>query len=128
MLLKQVLILLISSVLVACGGSQERPDTPEDEDWSRGGDCIHEPSIRGYRVLDERNLIVEASGRRNYHVVLMRRAHGLSSSWGIVFASPTSRVCEGFSEVVFKGHFDGDSIRITSIREVTTSRSRPPAR
>ncbi len=44
---------------------------------------------------------------------------GLNSSWGIVFDSPTSRVCAGFSEVVFDGHFNGDSIRIRSIRELS---------
>ena len=86
---------------------------------ARRSDCIHEPSIRGYRVLDEQNLIVEAAGRRNYHVVLARRAFGLRSSWGIAFYSSTSRICEGFSDVVFEGQFDGESIRIKSIRELS---------
>ena len=115
MLLNQLLILLSLSYLVACTG------TPE----SAGGgsehrnDCIHEPSIRGYKVLDEQNLIVEGSGRRSYHVVLWRRAHGISSSWGIGFKSPSSMICGGNSEIVFRGHFDGESIRITSIRRLT---------
>ncbi len=114
-LLKQLVIIVFSSVLIACAGSTEQPD-PEP---ARRGDCIHEPSIRGYRVLDEQNLIVEASGRRKYHVVLARRAFGLSSSWGIVFDSPTSRVCERSSEIMFDGQFRNESIRIASIRELT---------
>jgi len=113
--IKQILMIFCLSVLVACSGSEERPDTESD----RRQDCIHEPSIRGYRVLDEQNLIVDASGRRSYHVVLWRTAHGIRSSWGIAFNSASSRVCAGFSEVLFRGHLDGESIRITSIRELT---------
>lgn len=70
-------------------------------------------------MLDEQNLIVSASAKRAYHVVLQRRAYGLNSSWAIAFKSPTSRVCEGFSEVLFRGHLDGDRIRIASIRALS---------
>jgi hypothetical protein len=85
----------------------------------RGGDCIYEPTIRGYRVLDEENLIVDA-GRSSYHVTLMMRAYGLDSSWGIVFNARSSRVCEGFSEIVFRSSFgERDAIRIRTIRELT---------
>ena len=116
MLLKQLVITGLLSSVIACAGSEERIDG----ETAKRGDCIHEPSIRGYRVLDEQNLIVDAIGRRKYHVVLWRRAYGLRSSWGIVFDSQTSRICAGFSEVIFRGDFDEESIRITSIRELTS--------
>jgi len=61
---------------------------------------------------------VSASGQRQYHIALQRRAHGLRSTWSIAFKSPTGRICSAFSEVVFKGHFDGESIRIATIREL----------
>ena len=118
-LLKQLVTLCILSVLSSCAATSNGSDEAAVADGPRRGDCIHEPSIRGYRVLDEQNLIVEASGRRKYHVVLMRRAFGLRSTWGIVFDSPSSRVCEGFSEIVFRDGFDGDSIRIARIYELT---------
>lgn len=112
---KQLFITVSSSVLVACAAT----DTDTDEPYSSRSDCIYQPSIRGYSVLDESNLIVSTSGRRQYHVVLQRRAHGLRSSWSIAFKSPTGRICAAFSEVVFKGHFDGESIRISTIRELS---------
>ena len=118
-LLKQLLIIVSLSILVACAAPREQGGSASGTDRPRHGDCIHEPSIRGYEVLDEQNLIVEASGRRNYHVVLVRRAFGLRSSWAIVFRTSTGRVCEGFSEVVFRDGFDGESIRIRSIRQLT---------
>ena len=110
---------VISCALVACAGSETAPGDEQSEVRSGRSDCIFRSSIRGYSVLDESNLIIEGSGRRKYHVALQRRAYGLSSTWGITFDSPTSRVCAGFSEVVFKGHMDNESIRIASIRELS---------
>jgi hypothetical protein len=115
MLLKQLFVLITLCTLVACAGTDEA----RDEGSSRRGDCIHQPSIRGYRVLDEQNLIVDASARKKYHVALQRRAYGLRSSWAIGFVgSPTGRVCAGFSEVVFNDQMAGP-VRIASIRELT---------
>ncbi len=113
--IKQILILLTLSALGACATAK----TGDSRPLSSHSDCIYQPSIRGYTVLDESNLIVSTSGRRQYHVALQRRAHGLRSSWAIAFKSPTGRVCSAFSEVVFDGHFDGESIRIAAIREIS---------
>jgi len=112
--IKQILILFSLSSLVACAGT----NSDEGRSVSRGSDCIYEPSIRGYSVLDESNLIVSASGRRKYHVTLQRRAFGLQSSWGIALRSQTSTICSAFGEVIFDGNFDEESIRIANIRRL----------
>ena len=109
---KQSIIVLLSSSLLACAGTVSDPD-------SRRSDCISQSSIRGYTVLDEANLIVEGSSRRSYHVGLQRRAFGLNSSWSIAFRSPTGRICASFSELIFNGGFERESIRIASIKELT---------
>ncbi len=118
-LIKQFVIICSLSTLVACAGSNEASQTGALESTGGRADCIFRSSIRGYSVLDESNLIIDASGRRKYHMTLSRRAMGLRSSWGIDFDSPTGRVCAGFSEVLFEGQFDGESIRIASIRELS---------
>ena len=112
--IKQMLIGFCLSVLLACAGTS----SDDDRSGSRGSDCIYEPSIRGYTVLDESNLIVSAAGRRKYHVTLQRRAFGLQSSWGIGFRSQTSTICSAFGEVIFEGSFDNESIRIANIRRL----------
>ena len=112
-LYKQWFILLLSSSLLACAGTVSDPDSSRP-------DCISQSSIRGYTVLDDANLIVEGSSRRKYHVGLQRRAFGLSSSWNIAFRSPTGRVCASFSELIYVGDFERESIRIASIKELTT--------
>jgi len=115
--MKQLIIIVTSCCLVACAGTPEQPDTASDEVTSRRNDCIHEPSIRGYTVLDEQNLIIEASGNRAYHVVLRRRAHDLKHSHGIWFKSTTSRVCAGFDSIEYDGSMGIN--RIDAIRELT---------
>jgi len=117
--IKQILIALSLSGLAACAGANEASETGASESTGDRSDCIFRSSIRGYSVLDETNLIIDGSGRRKYHMTLRRRAMGLRSSWGIDFDSPGGRVCAGFSEVIFDGHFDGESIRIASIRELS---------
>ena len=121
MLLKQLVITCFSCCLVACASTQGESGTAADPGQSRSNDCIHEPSIRGYTVLDEQNLIVEASGRRQYHVVLARRAYGLRSSHFIEFDSTTSRVCAGFDGIRYDDDMRGNfgAIRIASIQELT---------
>ena len=115
MSLKQIFIIFLSCGLLGCATAPEG----DEERNRRADDCIHEPSIRGYTVLDERNLIVEASASRAYHVVLQRRAYGLRRTWQIAFDAPTSRICERFSSLVFRGDMGTESIRIDSIRLLT---------
>lgn len=116
MYIKQIFILLLSSVLVACATPGER-DPMAEYDAPRGGtDCIFEGTIRDYQVLDESNLVVAASAKRKYHIELSRRAFGLRSSWHIGFTSPTSRICPGFSEVIVDDSFGPEAIRIERIQ------------
>ena len=118
--LKQLFIGLFSSVLVACAAQGESPDDAVYEGESRGRDCISQSTVRDYRVLDDGNLIVTASGKRKYHVVLMRRAYGLRATWKIGFRSPTSRICTGSGELIVADGFDRvDRIAIRSIREIS---------
>ncbi len=114
-IINQIFIALYLSILTACAGTAGE----EGRSVSRGSDCIYEPSIRGYSVLDDSNLIVSTSGRRKYQVTLQQRAFGLRSSWGIGFRSRTNNICPAFGEVVFDGHFDNESIRIASIRRLS---------
>ena len=119
MLYKQIIIVVSLSTLAACAAT----DTGADSSELSRSDCISQSSIRGYNVLDESNLIVSAGGRRQYHVTLRRRAHGLKSTWGLGFKSATSRICAPFSEVVFTGHsgghVDSGPFRIASIRQLS---------
>ena len=115
---KQLVILLFSCGLFACAGVSETAEDGESAASTRRTDCIFRSTVRGYTVLDESNLVVE-SGRRNYHLILRRRAHGLKSSWGIGFDSPTGRICAKSSDVVFEGRFDADKIGIQSLRELS---------
>lgn len=114
--MKQLIIVLLLSVLSACAGTEE----PRDDRENPRGDCIQQSSIRGYKVLDEQNLIVDASARKKYHVTLGRRAYGLRSSWSIGFIDSTAgRVCSRFGEIVYSDSMQKRRQRIASIRQLT---------
>jgi len=118
-ILKQLVTIVISSVLVACAASGEPTEMSADDRQSRGRDCISQSSIRDYQVLDDSNLIVTASVKRKYHVILTRRAFGLRSTWKIGFRSPTARICSGSGEIVFQDGMGPERITIRSVRELT---------
>ena len=117
--LKQRFIVLFSCILAACAGAPERAEEDLYADESRGSDCISQMTVRDYRVLDDSNLIVAASARRKYHVVLGHRAMGLRSTWQIGFRSRTGQICPGFSDLVVDDGLRPERIRITSIRRLT---------
>jgi len=118
MLIKQLFIFALSGSLLACAGAGKAPSSDDFEPSSGGSDCIFEGTIRDYRVLDESNLIVTASGSKKYHIELTRPAHGLRSTWQIGFSSPGRRICSGFSELIADDSFGPEAIRIRSIRRL----------
>lgn len=118
MLIKQLLMVSIASGLISCAVQKSGPDSSLDAVSSSGTDCIFEGTIRDYRVLDESNLVVSASPKKKYHIELNQPALGLSSTWNIGFTSATSRICPGFSSVVFDSNFAPDTVRIRSIRAI----------
>jgi len=119
--MKQLIIFLVSGFLVACAGSSEAPDGQFEAIDGRGKSCISETRIRGFRVLDETNLIISGTIRRHYHVVLQRRAWGLKSSTPITFDSPTKSVCAGTGELLFVGNSQRpERIRIRRITELNS--------
>jgi len=115
--MKQLIVLLVSGILVACAGSSEVPAGQAEADDSRGESCIAETRIRGFRVLDEVNLVISGTIRRHYHVVLQRRAWGLKSSTPITLDSPTKRVCAGLGELVYVG--SSKQLERIRIRQIT---------
>lgn len=114
----QLIILLFSCGIVACASSESSLGDPDPRESHGRSDCIFEPSIRGYTVLDQSNLIITGAGRKKYLVTLQRRAYDLDSAWQIGFDTMGSQICAGFSSVVFDGGIDYESVRISSIRQL----------
>jgi len=119
MLFKQIFVIIISCVLVACAGSSEPSLGDEPDTLSGRSDCISSGTIRDYRVLDDANLVVTANGNKNYHLTLSRRAVGLRASWKIAFRSTTGRICGGFDDILVDDGFGPERIRIASLRQLT---------
>lgn len=120
MIMKHRVVVFISCILAACATSEPDPLDADYDALPQGSDCILDGTIRDYRVLDDKNLVVTASARRKYHIELTRRAFGLRSSWNLGFRSPTSRICPAFGEVIVNDNTGGlEAIRISSIRALS---------
>jgi len=117
--LKRIVIAIISCSLAACAATDAAPEEAAYEAESKGRDCISQSSIRDYQVLDDSNLIVTASVKRKYHIVLRRRAFGLRSTWKIGFRSPTGMICPGSSELIVDDGFSPERIHIAAIRQLS---------
>ena len=103
--LKQLVIIVFSSTLVACASTGEPAEDSPVASQARGSDCISQSTVRDYRVLDDANLIVTSGVSRHYHVLLSRPAYGLRSSWQIGFRSASGRICGGFDDLIVDGGF-----------------------
>ena len=117
-LLIPIVTLLISSSLSSCATTDSDLTQAANEERPRHNDCISQSSIRDYQVLDESNLIVTATARRKYHLVLSRRAYGLRSAWNLNFRSQTGRICAPFSEIIIDERLGIERIGIASIRRL----------
>ena len=117
--LNYIVIAISLSGLFACASTEET-DSAARTGFS---DCIYEGTIRDYIILDDANLLVTASAKRNYHIALSRRAFGLRSAWKVGFTSPTERICAGFSDIVVDAGAGLEKIRIRSIRRLTAEQT-----
>lgn len=118
-IIKQILMVVFSGVLVACGTATEPSLGDPEPAEVRGSDCISQMSVRDYSVLDDTNLIVTGAGSRKYHVMLYRSAFDLRSTWRVGFRSPTGQICPGFSDLVVSDGIGTEHIKIRSIRALT---------
>lgn len=114
---EHLIIVATSSGILACSTPSDPTAADYEEPLPRGSDCIFEGTIRDYRVLDDKNLVVTSTRKQKYHIRLSHAAFGLSSAWGVGFTSRTGQVCPG-SDLVVSNGFDPEAVRIYSIRAI----------
>lgn len=107
------LALSVALLLGACTATSEEPRSA-----ARGStDCFFARSLRSWRPLDDRNLIVFANGRQPHHVELVAPMPGMSRNFAIGLFDRDGLICPGDS-VVARDALP-NRIRIRSIRRVT---------
>jgi len=121
--IKQCLMAFYLSALVAaCATSETEPRAETDLEYN-GTDCISIRTIRDYTPLDNRNLLVEAAGRRHYLVTLVMTSFELRSSFRLGFRSRDDWLCPyGGDRIVFEG-LANDEISIRSITRLTAEQT-----
>ena len=102
--LKQQFIIVTSSILLAaCATTEGDSELGSDLDY-QGSECISIRTIRDYTPLDNRHLLIEGAGRRNYYVTLVVSSFELRSSHRLGFQSRDDWLCPyGGDQIVFDG-------------------------
>jgi hypothetical protein len=69
--------------------------------------------------LDDRNLLIRGTGKRNYLVTLMHRSFGLKSSIGLGFSSRDDQLCPYGGDALVLDGLNREKVGIRSISEVS---------
>ena len=115
----QVVVALILSFFLLWIPAHGEDLEPEFDIDLRGSDCISIRTIRDYTALDDKNLLIWASGRRPYFVSLFSRAFGLRSSFQLGTQSRDDRLCPYGGDALVFGAAGRDIVRIASIRRIS---------
>ena len=117
--INQILTIVIScSILSACAPLEEQNDLGRDIEY-KGSDCISIRTIRDYTPLDDRNLIIEGTGKRSYFVTLQSSSFDLRSSHRMAFSTRDEWLCPYGGDTIIFGTFARHGVGIRSISRVT---------
>ena len=123
-LIKQIIAIIIScSVLPVFALAEELDKLPEDLDLN-GSDCIWIRTIRDYRSLDSRNLLIYGAGKSAYFVRLAHASMELKTSMQVGFSSRDDRLCPfGGDGLVFSGGFSNEAVTIRAISRISSDQA-----
>ncbi|HZD52321.1 MAG TPA: DUF6491 family protein [Woeseiaceae bacterium] len=114
-----LLALITLSALEGCAATGERETaTAADIDY-HGSDCILIPTIRDYRELDDRNLLIYGAANRPYFVTLFRPSFELRSSFQLGFSSLDDQLCPFGGDRIVVGSLNREAVRIQAISRVS---------
>lgn len=116
---KPILGLAFLSITAGCAPSEERATVAQGDIDYNGSDCISIRTVRDYRALDDRNLLIYGPGDRAYYVTLFRPSFELRSSFQMGFESRDDYLCPYGGDAVVVGGLRPEEIGIRSISRVS---------
>ena len=118
-ILKQIFIITFLSNFSLFSQALADVFDPEFDLDYRGSDCISIRTIRDYKALDDKNLLIWASSKRPYFVRLFSPAWGLRSSFQLGTVSRDDRLCPYGGDALVFDSAGRDTARIASIRRIS---------
>jgi hypothetical protein len=117
--IKPVLALTFSTIMIGCASSPERETVAQGDIDYNGSDCISIRTVRDYRTLDDRNLLIYGPGDRAYYVTLFRPSFELRSSFQMGFESRDGYLCPYGGDAIVVGGLRPEEIGVRSISRVS---------
>lgn len=115
---KQLIILLLSCSTLIISEAESADSRDESDMDFNGSDCIWIRSIRDYKPLDDRSLLIW-SGSRPYYVRLVTRARQMRSAIGMSVDSRDDRLCPYGGDGLNFGGFGDSPARVRAISRIT---------
>ena len=97
-------------------GAASRTDVGLDY---RGSDCILIRTIRDYRPLDSRHMLISGPAKRTYFVTLFSPSFEMRGSMGVTFDSRDGQLCPFGGDAIKFGGLAHERVTIQSIARVT---------
>jgi len=107
------LVLVSVGLIGACATA---PDASRSNS-ARATDCFFARSLRSWRYLDDRNLVVFANGRQPHHVELVAPMPGLDRNIAIGLFDRDGLICPG--DAIVARNVLPDRVTIRSVRRIT---------
>ena len=126
--MKKLIIPMFIVIISGCASSSTAPDEPEVTSCelieTTGMDCISIPTIRDYTPLDDRHLLLWATGRP-YLVRLFSPSTDLRTAFRLSFSSRDDQLCPyGGDELLFDGVGFPGGQRIASIKRLSKNQAK----
>ncbi len=118
MQLRLVFAIVCLSAFAGCASTPGEPSTADRDIDYRGSDCILIATIRDYRTLDDRNLLIYGPANRAYFVTLFRPSFELRSSFQLGFSSRDDQLCPYGGDAIVVGGLTPEEVGIQSISRV----------
>ena len=117
---KQLFIGLFLGALAGTARADSNADRPVRDLDLNDSDCIWIRTIRDYRPLDSRNLLIYGSAKTAYYVRLAHPTMDLRSSMRVGFRSRDNQLCPyGGDQLVFVGGLADNAVSIRAISRLS---------
>lgn len=116
--IKQTVIAVLSFFTLITYADDRDELARVSSEYGTGSDCIWLRTVRDYAALDDRHLLIRASGKRNYLVTLLHRSLDLRSSMGLGFSSRDDQLCPYGGDAIVVEGLSRETVGIRAISRV----------
>lgn len=112
-------ILMITAALAVLAGGSVSGQEDEGVDEASGDDCFHIRRISGWSYIDERHILVRATGSEQYLLTMRSDCRSVRHANAIALSNHMGRLCPNdFGQITYRDMGMRRSCRIDNVERV----------